>query len=146
MQEQQKRQYLIVNPNATEEELREVTEAGGDTQIFQQALLNADRRGQAQSTLRNVQQRHEAIQKIEQTMVELMQLFQDLDRIVVEQEPMIENIEQRAQETHEHMEKGNEHLGTAVVSARKARRKKWMCLGLGSKFITTGHDVDERDY
>ncbi|KAI7555820.1 hypothetical protein KC346_g23596, partial [Hortaea werneckii] len=47
VQEQQRRQYLIVRPDATEQELQEATEAGGDQQIFQQALLNADRRGQA---------------------------------------------------------------------------------------------------
>ncbi|KAL1297887.1 hypothetical protein AAFC00_006407 [Neodothiora populina] len=128
VQEQQRRQYLIVNPDASEEEIREATEAGGDTQIFQQALMNADRRGQAQSTLRNVQQRHDAIQQIEKTMMELAQLFQDLDAIVVQQEPLIQNIEEKAEETNTHMVQANEHLGVATEKARSARRKKWWCL------------------
>ncbi|KAF2151932.1 t-SNARE [Myriangium duriaei CBS 260.36] len=130
VQEQQKRQYLIVNPNATEAELREVTEAGGDTQIFQQALMSADRRGQAQSTLRNVQQRHDAIQQIERTMMELAQLFQDLDAIVVQQDPMIQNVEKQAEDTHQHMVEANVQLEQATVSARAARKKKWICLGI----------------
>ncbi|SMQ50536.1 unnamed protein product [Zymoseptoria tritici ST99CH_1A5] len=130
VQEQQRRQYLIVRPDATESEIREATEAGGDTQIFQQALLNADRRGQAQSTLRNVQQRHDAIQQIERTMIELQQLFQDLDAIVVQQEEPIMAIEQKAEETNTHMEAGNVHVGKAVNSARAARKKKWICLGI----------------
>lgn len=130
VQEQQRRQYLIVNPDATESEIREATEAGGDTQIFQQALLNADRRGQAQSTLRNVQQRHDAVQQIERTMMELAQLFQDLDAIVVQQEPLIANIEEKAEETNTHMVSANEQLGVATDKARSARRKKWYCLGL----------------
>lgn len=128
VQDQQRRQYLIVNPDATEQEIREVTEAGGDTQIFQQALLNSDRRGQAQSTLRNVQQRHDAIQQIEKTMMELAQLFQDLDAIVVQQDPMIANIEEKAEETNTHMVNANEQLGVATEKARSARRKKWWCL------------------
>jgi syntaxin 1B/2/3 len=133
VQEQQRRQYLIVRPDATESEIREATEAGGDTQIFQQALMNADRRGQAQSTLRNVQQRHDAIQQIERTMIELQQLFQDLDAIVVEQEAPVMAIEQKAEETHTHLEAGNVHVAKAVDSARAARKKKWICLGICSK-------------
>jgi len=130
VQEQQRRQYLIVRPDASEAEIREATEAGGDTQIFQQALLNSDRRGQAQSTMRNVQQRHEAIQQIERTMIELQQLFQDLDAIVVQQEAPIMAIEQKAEETNQHLEAGNVEVEKAVGSARAARKKKWICLGI----------------
>ncbi|PNS14260.1 Syntaxin-like protein psy1 [Sphaceloma murrayae] len=130
VQEQQRRQYLIVNPDATESELREVSEAGGDTQIFQQALLSADRRGQAQSTLRSVQQRHDAIQQIERTMMELAQLFQDLDAIVVEQDPMIQNVEKHAEDTQQHMVEANVQLEQATTKARAARKKKWICLGI----------------
>lgn len=131
VQEQQRRQYLIVRPDATEAEIREATDNNGDdVQIFQQALLQSDRRGQAQSTLRNVQQRHDAIQQIERTMMELQQLFQDLDQAVVQQEPMVQSIEQKAEETNTHLEAGNVHVGKAVVSARAARKKKWICLGI----------------
>ncbi|RMY82027.1 hypothetical protein D0862_12150 [Hortaea werneckii] len=130
VQEQQRRQYLIVRPDATEQELQEATEAGGDQQIFQQALLNADRRGQAQSALRNVRERHDAIIKIERSMMELNQLLQDLDAIVVQQEPLVENIESKAEETNTHLEAGNVHVEKAVTSARAARKKKWICLGI----------------
>lgn len=134
VQEQQRRQYLIVNPEASESEIREATMDGGDTQIFQQALMNSDRRGQANSTLRNVQQRHDAIQNIERTMMELNQLFQDLDAIVVQQEPMVQNIEQKAEETNTHVEAGNVHLDKGVSSARAARKKKWICLGICGEY------------
>ena len=132
--EQQRRQYLIVNPEASEAELREATMDGGDTQIFQQALLNSNRQGQAQSTLRNVQQRHDAIQQIERTMMELQQLFQDLDAIVVQQEPLVQNIEQKAEETNTHLVAGNTEVGKAVKSARAARKKKWICLGICGEY------------
>ncbi|KAF2720706.1 t-SNARE [Polychaeton citri CBS 116435] len=130
VQEQQRRQYLIVKPDATEQEILEATESGADTQIFQQALLNSDRRGQAQSTLANVRQRHDAIQQIEKTMLELSQLFQDLDQMIIEQEPIVENIESKAQETHMNLEMGNVEVEKAIGSARGARKKKWICLGV----------------
>jgi hypothetical protein len=81
-----------------------------------------------------VQQRHDAIQQIERTMIELQQLFQDLDAIVVEQEAAIINIEQKAEETHTHLEAGNVHVDKAIVSARGARKKKWICLGICGKY------------
>ena len=146
VQDQQRRQYLIVNPDASEAEIREATMDGGDTQIFQQALMNSDRRGQAQSTLRNVQQRHDAIQQIERTMIELQQLFQDLDAIVVQQEPMVQNVEQKAEETHTHLAAGNEQVGKAVNSARAARKKKWICLGITGEYHHYIHLYDGVQY
>nr|POE77752.1 syntaxin-like protein psy1 [Quercus suber] len=143
VQEQQRRQYLIVRPDASEAEIQDATKSGADTQIFQQALMNADRRGQAQSTLRNVQQRHDAILQIERTMMELAELFQDLDRIIVEQEPMIKNIETKAEETHTHLEASNVHISAAVVSARGARKKKWICLGICGELKPIVHASSE---
>jgi syntaxin 1B/2/3 len=134
VQEQQRRQYLIVNPNATREELEEASETSGDVQIFQQALMNSGRQGQSQSTLRNVRERHDAIQQIQRTLEELAQLFQDLDQMIVEQEPMVEQIAQKAEETHEHVAAGNVHLEKGVTSARAARKKKWICLGICGEF------------
>jgi len=135
VQEQQRRQFLIVRPDATESEIREATESGGDTQIFQQALMQSDRRGQSQSTLRNVQQRHDAIQQIERTMIELQQLFQDLDAIVVQQDVAVQDIEVKAEETYNHIEAGNVHLDKGVSSARAARKKKWICLGIVGEYM-----------
>lgn len=121
------RQYRIVKPDATDAEVREAC-ADPDTPIFQQALLSSDRRGQAQSSLRNVKERHDAIQKIERQMVELAQLFTDLDQIVVQQEPLVANIEQKGEEVHENVVKGNTELVGAIDKARSRNRKKWWCL------------------
>ncbi|KZM19665.1 uncharacterized protein EKO05_0004384 [Ascochyta rabiei] len=121
------RQYRIVRPDATEEEVREAV-ADPEAPIFQQALLNSDRRGQASSTLRNVKERHEAIQNIERQMVELAQLFQDLDQIVQQQEPLVANIEQKGEEIHDNVVQANTEIGGAIEKARSRNRKKWWCL------------------
>ena len=96
--------------------------------------MTSNRRGQAQSALRAVEGRHEAIQKIERQMIELAQLFQDMEAAVVQQEPAVEIIDQKAEDTQMNIGKGNEQLDQAVVKARSARRKKWICLGIASKF------------
>src|ERR1700761_2079880 len=90
-------------------------------------LMNSNRRGQATTTLNAVRQRHQEIQRIEQTMIELGQLFEDLDRIVMEHQPLIENIEQKGEEIQQNVEAGVGELDKGVKSARAARRKKWIC-------------------
>ena len=96
--------------------------------------MTSNRRGQSQSALRAVQGRHEAIQKIERQMIELAQLFQDMEAAVVQQEPAVEIIDQKAEDTHMNISKGNEQLDQAVIKAAAARRKKWICLGIAGMY------------
>lgn len=130
-QDQMARQYRIVRPDAPEQEVRAAVEdTSQGAQVFQQALMQSDRRGQARAVLSAVQDRHAAIQKIEQQMIELAQLFQDMDTLVVQQEEQVQQIEQKGEEVVENLDKGNVELGGAIKSVRGARRKKWICLGI----------------
>jgi syntaxin 1B/2/3 len=61
-------------------------------------------------------------------MVELAQLFQDLDQIVQEQEPLVANIEQKGEEIHDNVQAANVEIDGAIVKARSRNRKKWWCL------------------
>ena len=139
-QEQMSRQYRIVRPDASDAEVREAVEDPNNQQIFSSALIQSDRRGEAQTVARNVSQRHEDIQKIERQMIELAQLFQDLEALVVQQEPAVTQIEQRGEEVTEHVSKAQGELEGAVVKARAARRKKWWCLGIVGQFYARPAD------
>jgi syntaxin 1B/2/3 len=92
--------------------------------------MTSTRHGEARSALREVQSRHQDIQKIERTITELAQLFNEMSIMIEVQETAIDNIEQKAQETETHVEGGLQATDQAVVSARAARRKKWWCLGI----------------
>lgn len=124
---QMERQYRIVRPDASDQEVQEAIQDTSNNQVFSQALLSQNRRGQSQSALRAVQGRHEAIQKIERQMMELAQLFQDMEAAVITQEPAIQNTEEKTENTVVNLDQGNKHLDGAVVKARSARRKKWIC-------------------
>lgn len=129
LQEQMARQYRIVRPDASEQEVRAVVEdPSSQQQVFQQAMMQSDRRGQSQSTMNAVRDRHEAIQNIERQMIELGELFNDMDNIVMQQEAAVTNIEMKGEEVVEHMDKGNQEIGTAIVHARNTRKWKWWCL------------------
>ena len=132
-QDQMARQYRIVRPDATEQEVRAAVEDTSGGQVFSQALMQSDRQGRARAALSAVQDRHRALQKIEQQMVELSQLFQDMDTLVVQQEAAVTQIEQKGEEVVDNLDKGNEEMGVAVTTARSTRKKKWICLGISGK-------------
>jgi syntaxin 1B/2/3 len=92
--------------------------------------MQSNRVGQARQALSAVQDRHAALQKIEQQMVELAQLFQDMDTLVVQQDVAVAQIEQKGEEVVENLDKGNEEIAVAVETAKKTRKKKWICLGI----------------
>ncbi len=124
------RQYKIVRPDATDEEVRAAVDDTGGGQIFSQALLQSNRRGEARTALQEVQARHQDIQKIERTMNELAQLFQDMAVIVETQEPVVTQINQASESAKTNLQDGVVQTDKAVKSARAARRKKWICLAI----------------
>ncbi|KAG4439951.1 hypothetical protein IFR05_004577 [Cadophora sp. M221] len=129
VKEQAMRQYRIVRPDATEQEVRQAVE-DPNQQMFSQALMQSDRRGQSRAVLSDVQDRNAAIKKIESQMIELAEMFQDMDNLVVQQEAAVVNIEMKGEEVVDNMDKGNEQIGTAIQSARNTRKWKWWCLGI----------------
>lgn len=127
-QEQIARQYRIVNPDATEDEVREASEANwGDEGVFQTAL-KSNRSAAATSVLGAVRARHNDIQKIEQTMLQLNQLFEDLAEQVIVQEAAVTAAQDQTQHVVEDTENANVQLTKGVEHARRARKLKWWCL------------------
>ncbi|KAI1110337.1 t-SNARE [Nemania sp. NC0429] len=122
------RQYRIVNPDASEAEVREATEADwGNEGVFQTAL-RTNRTGQASSVLGAVRARHNELQRIEQTLMELASLFQDLAVLVEQQEVPVVQAEQNAENTTKYIDQGNQQVKRGIISARNARKWKWWCL------------------
>lgn len=132
LQDRMERDYRIVRPDASDAEVREAVQ-DPNQQVFSQALISSDRRGQAQSVAQSVRSRHNAIQKIEQDMLQLAEMFQDLDALVIQQEAAVTQIEQRGEEVTDHAAKANTELDGAVKKARAARKKKWICLGIAGE-------------
>lgn len=74
-----------------------------------------------------VRARHNDIQQINKTLIELNQLFQDLAEAVVLQEAPIIRTQEQTEVVLQEQKAGNEQLGKAVKSAAGARKKKWIC-------------------
>jgi syntaxin 1B/2/3 len=121
------RQFKIVKPEATPQEVQAALEDDSGGQIFSQALLNSNRYGEARGAMREVQERHEDIKKIERTIAELAQLFNEVDILLTEQDDQLNVITGHAQAVETDMRAGLDSTNKAVVSARKARKKRVIC-------------------
>ncbi|OAX43557.1 t-SNARE [Rhizopogon vinicolor AM-OR11-026] len=121
------RQFKIVKPDATPEEVRAVVNDENGGQIFSQALMNSNRYGESRAAYREVQDRHQDIKRIEQTIAELAQLFNDMSMMVEQQDDTINTIQATAELVEKDTEAGLKHTDKAVVSARSARKKRWIC-------------------
>lgn len=71
--------------------------------------------------------RHNDIQKIERTMIELQQLMEDLATAVVLQEEPVQAMEQNTSKVKDDTEAGNVQLDKGIEHARRARKLKWWC-------------------
>lgn len=126
--EQAMRQYMVVQPDATPDEVENAVSDVGGQQIFSQALLNANRRGEAKTALAEVQARHQELLKLEKTMAELTQLFNDMEEMVVQQQEQVDTVDKNVDDAQGDVEQGVGHTNKAVTSARRARRNKWRCI------------------
>lgn len=115
------RQIKIVQPNATQDEIERVLDSDEPPQIFAQSLMQSNRSGQAKAVLSEVQSRHDDIKKIEKTILELHQLFVDMQMMVEQQAETLNQIETHAETTVVDLEQGNQDIGKAIVSARSTR-------------------------
>ncbi|KAK3901476.1 t-SNARE [Staphylotrichum tortipilum] len=128
--EQIARQYRIVNPDATEQDVQQAVDADwGDEGIFQTAL-RTNRSGQASAVLGNVRARHNDMLKIERSIVELLDLLAILNEQIVQQGEVINEVDRKAEETTGHLDNANVQIEKGVQSARRARKLKWWCLGV----------------
>ncbi|GAA5869423.1 hypothetical protein JCM16303_000462 [Sporobolomyces ruberrimus] len=125
------RQVRIVYPQLSYEELQGIVrqaEMEGGTALFAQAVRsNGYRTRQAQSALREVQTRAAELGRIEETLVELAQMFADMATLVEAQDVAITKVEDDAREAQLDMEIGLENTKKAVHHARMARKRRWIC-------------------
>jgi len=121
------RQYRIVNPNASQEEIDAKLQGSGAGQLFSNQLLESTRSQRGKLALQQVEERHKEVERLGQSIVQVNQLFLDLQKMVDQQGETLDRIEDNVNSAAVQLEQGNTQLEKAVDSARAARRKRW-CL------------------
>eukprot|EP00164_Ancoracysta_twista_P001034 GFYU01001347.1.p1 GENE.GFYU01001347.1~~GFYU01001347.1.p1 ORF type:complete len:303 (-),score=99.28 GFYU01001347.1:177-1085(-) len=125
--ERVERQYKIVKPEASEDEVREVVEGKQNQTIFADQILAGPGRAQAAAAVADIQERHRDIIKLEQSIQELHQLFVDMSILVESQGELLDQIEYTVNQTVAFTSKGVNELIDAKKWQTKAR-KKMCCL------------------
>ncbi|RKP05944.1 t-SNARE, partial [Thamnocephalis sphaerospora] len=128
--ERMERQFRIVRPNATQEEVDAALDANDGSQLFAQELVATTRYGEAKRALREVQERHEDIKRIEKTILELHALFQEMQTLVESQGEMIDSIENNVSNAANYTETAVKHIDTAIVHRKNARKRTWCLIAL----------------
>lgn len=83
--------------------------------------MQNSRSGQAKAVLSEVQTRHDDIKRIQKTIMELAQLFEDMQMMVEDQGKTLDQVEEHAINTSGDIEQGVNHISKAIVLARSTR-------------------------
>jgi len=118
------RQYRIVNPKATDEEIAEKLEEGHGAPLFSTQLLEQNRGFRAKQALAAAEERQRDLERIAKSIVDVQQLFIDLQRMIDQQGDLLNKIEDNVNKTEVHVTQADEKLGQAVGYARGARKKR----------------------
>lgn len=126
-QEQIKRQYLIVQPNATSKEIEAVLHdtEGAQAQVFAMAV-----RGQAQTELKKMETRCQDMKKLEQSILELSQLFLTMQQQLISQRDVLNKVGVQVHQSEEYTERALKDTAKAVEHAKSYRKKKLIIIGV----------------
>ncbi|KAJ9522118.1 hypothetical protein QJQ45_005165 [Haematococcus lacustris] len=125
----ERRVYTVTGQHVAEEEIDRMIETGEAENIFQKAILTDQvGRGRVLDTLAEIQERHRAVRDLEQSLLELHQIFLDMAVLVEAQGEMLDNIEKQVARSVEYVQSGT----TALVDAKQLQKKtrKLMCCAL----------------
>jgi syntaxin 1B/2/3 len=88
--------------------------------------LRSNRSGHATTVLGAVRARHNDIERIERTLLELNQLFRDLTEQIDIQNPLVQQTEEQTEHVKADTEAANVQLNKSIKNAKCARRIKWI--------------------
>ncbi|KAJ3105465.1 Syntaxin-1A [Phlyctochytrium planicorne] len=129
--QQMQRQFLIVNPAASPEEIDKMLTSGGESgPVFAQSIVQNGQKAEAKRALQDIKDRHADVQRIEKSIIEMQQLFIDMSVLVSAQAELLNHIEINVNDAVEQTDQGVEHLKGATKLQKKTRKKMCIIIGL----------------
>jgi len=116
------RQCKVVRPDLKDEEIEAIVDQGDDA-VFRDAILEHDLRDKAKQALSYVENKHNDIVKLNNSIMELHQLFVDMSVLVAQQGELIDQIEDNCNMAAEYTSQGVKAIREAAVIQKKSRRK-----------------------
>ncbi|KAJ2682558.1 hypothetical protein H4R19_007110 [Coemansia spiralis] len=125
-----KAQYRIVNPHATDDEVRAAIEDDEADNAFMLGIRRSNKNGQMTQVLDRVKERRDEVKKIEKAVMELAEMFAEMSKMVNEQQEVLDSIEDAVEVSYTHVESGNREIKQSVVIAKKTRKLRWWFIGV----------------
>ncbi len=119
---QMQRQYLIVKPTATKAELSELTK---DPEAMKVQIFALSVKEDSRKTLGQMKNRLRDMQNIEKSILELNQIFLEMQDLVLSQGEVINRIEYNVDNIEEYTAKAAKNMNDAVESQKAIQKKKW---------------------
>lgn len=117
-----------INPEATDEEIADAVRNGEDQYIVENSLTMKQLPPEEQQRLRNgladLKSRNQEMKKLEASIIQLHQLFTDMQALVESQGELLNNIEYNVEETKGATEAAHEELVQARNHQKSANKKK----------------------
>jgi syntaxin 1B/2/3 len=118
-----RRQYLIVNPDASQAEMEEaLDERRNSGPIFAQKLLNGQKFAEAERALKEVEERHQQVIKLAKSIEQLQELFVDMQTMVDSQDHLVLQVSSNVDETLAVTEEASKEVTEAVRQQKRSRK------------------------
>lgn len=120
LQERTRRQLKIVDASITDAEVEKIVSSGQANGVIKKALISEN----IQDVVRDIEERHLDILKLEKQVMEVYELFKDLATLVDIQQESLDVIENRITNAKAYTEKAEVELKSAETFQKKARNRR----------------------
>jgi t-SNARE complex subunit (syntaxin) len=120
--DQIQRQYLIVKPRATKAELAELTK---DPEAMKIQVFAMSVKEDSKKTLGQMKNRLQDMQNIEKSILDLNQMFLQMQDLVVSQGEIINRIEYNVDQIEDYTAQAAKNMENALESQKAIQKKKW---------------------
>ena len=117
----------MTGEHADDETIENIIETG-NSETFLQKAIQEQGRGQVMETIREIQERHDAVKEIERNLLELNQIFMDMATLVEAQGEQLNDIEQQVNKATSFVERGTHQL--RIAKNRQRNTRKCVCIAI----------------
>ncbi|GAV63867.1 Syntaxin domain-containing protein/SNARE domain-containing protein [Cephalotus follicularis] len=123
----QRRFFTVTGENPDEATLDRLISTG-ESETFLQKAIQEQGRGRILDTIKEIQERHDAVREIEKNLQELHQVFLDMSVLVQAQGEQLDDIESQVARANSFVRGGTTQLQTARKHQKSTR--KWTCYAI----------------
>ncbi|GJW15738.1 syntaxin-124-like protein [Tanacetum coccineum] len=125
-----RRRHFTITGEKANDELIENLISSGEGEDFLQKAIQDQGRGQIMDTISEIQERHDAVKDIEKNLIELHQIFLDMEALVEAQGQQLNDIESHVVHASSFVHRGTEQLVEAWEYKKSSRKCTCIAIAL----------------